>query len=195
MNSTIHRVFISLVILISLGGGTLADEQPVYVMYIQGGENSITSEADGAVSLTIRDIIPYANIIHGERNTLIPVEISVVNRLPAPAAVVLNEGRNESVTFVAISDLSLSEGNTTLTILASPEKFYEGEALRSFDSGTVDIRNLIERKFDHIGVYLEEQEQPVENKWNNPNAPVGTCMNDCMNTGKKAYECANICNI
>ena len=147
------------------------------------------------MSLTIRDIIPYANIIHGERNTLIPVEISVVNRLPAPAAVVLNEGRNESVTFVAISDLSLSEGNTTLTILASPEKFYEGEALRSFDSGTVDIRNLIERKFDHIGVYLEEQEQPVENKWNNPNAPVGTCMNDCMNTGKKAYECANICNI
>ena len=187
MEHMVPREFFCLVILVSLAGVTFADEQPTYVMYIQGGENSITSETDGNVSITILDIVPYANLIDGERNSLLPVEILNFHQWPATAAVVLDDGSNASVSFVTISDLSFAKGNTTLTILASPDEFYEGEALGSFASGKGEINTLIGKKFDHIGLYVEGDFQPVANAEEGPDERYNRCLAECRNGDRNRF--------
>ncbi len=187
MEHTIPREFFCLVILVSLAGVTFADEQPTYVMYIQGGANSITSETDGNVSITILDIVPYANLIHGERNSLLPVEILNSHQWPATAVVVLNDGSNSSISFVTISVLSFSKGNTTLNILASPDEFYEGEALGSFASGKGEIHTLIDKKFDHIGLYVEGELPPVANAEESPDERYNRCVAECRNGDRNTF--------
>ncbi len=163
MDSTLPRVIFCFCILVSFVGLVSADQQPFHRLYVQGGENSVTGGVDDNLSFMIKDVVPYINYEKNGKNTLVPVTLLSNSSLPATAALVMADGNNESVSIVTISHIALTQENTTLTLQISPEKFYEGEGLSSFNSSKEDIQNLIDKKFSNIGIYIEKIEKTKDN--------------------------------
>ena len=87
----------------------MADETPLYMIYIQGGEASITEETDGMVELTVRDVASHFHISEKEYGILIPVDTLPSFSYPLNAAVVFSDTLEESTSMIEISNLTLSE--------------------------------------------------------------------------------------
>ena len=65
MNHHVLVGFICLFLLISLAGLCIADESPGYMVYVQGGESSITNGSGGVYMMTVKDIVPYFYLTNG----------------------------------------------------------------------------------------------------------------------------------
>lgn len=164
MSRCIEPAFICLLLLISLVGVGQADEAPGYFVYVQGGDSSITNGSDGMTEITVKDIIANFYIANGMKSILHPVERLTKLRYPLDAAMVFSGADNESVSMVTISNLSLSEGDTVLTLQVTPMKYYEGEVLKSFtgEKGRLDMTNVGEVL--STGIYMEMKGIAPENE-------------------------------
>ena len=132
MNRSLLLGFISLFLLVSLAGYCVADKAPTYVIYVQGGESSITNGTNGAYVITVNDIVPYFHVTDGEKSVLLPIKSLRILTCPMSAALALSGTGNETTTLVQVANVSLSEGNKILTLQVNPLKFYEGEVFKSF---------------------------------------------------------------
>ena len=141
----------------------MADEAPGYVVYVQGGESTITEGPDGEMTITVQDVIPFVHIANEEKNRLNPVEILSGYTYPLDAALVFSGSDGESAFLVTISNLSLSNDDTILMLQVTPEEFYEGELLNSFVRETKGSDLLTQSGTISTGIYIEKNAGKAEN--------------------------------
>lgn len=164
MNNDFSFLFICSLLLISLPGVCMAEESPTFVAYVQGGESSLNTDPNGVSVITVRDIAPYFHITDGEKSYLLSVGNLPGYSFPLNAALVFTEPDNESTYRVEVSNLSLSDGNTSLTLQVQPLEFYEGEVLKPFMSTDTDIKTINELSNNiFTGMYLELIGNPQAN--------------------------------
>ena len=72
--------------------------------------------------ITVNDVVPYFHLADGNKSSLIPVERLTNVTFPLNAAVVFSGADNETAFMVEVSNLSLSDGNKSLTLLVKPLK-------------------------------------------------------------------------
>jgi len=148
-------------LLVALVGLCIADEAPSYLVYVQGGESSITNGSDGATVITVKDIVPYLHIGDKEKSGLIPVERLANLMNPMSAALVFSGVDNETTFMVQVSNLSLSDGNTVLTLQVEPLPYYDGDRLASFTRK--GLKTLVESQYTNSAIYLEITGTPSDN--------------------------------
>ncbi|MFH0966970.1 MAG: hypothetical protein V1862_04720 [Methanobacteriota archaeon] len=142
---------------------SFADEIPTATAYLQGGASSITDGTDQMVEITIKDIIPYAHITNGDKNTLVPLSI-ISNHTPnLNAAIVFSDDSNESFSFITISNMSLSNDDKDLILQVTPLKYYEGEALQPFFSQNQKMSPETGEKSTITRIYIESPLKPLTN--------------------------------
>ncbi|MDD1727831.1 MAG: hypothetical protein LUQ50_02030 [Methanospirillum sp.] len=161
------------VLLVALAGFCIADEAPGYLVYVQGGEGSITNGSDGATVITVKDIVPYYHITDNEKSSLIPVERLANLPYPLSTALVFSGDDNETTFMVQVSQLSLSDGNTVLTLQVEPLPYYEGDRLASFTSK--GLKTLVESQYTKSAIYMDMAGTPPENGC----PPTFCCGDDC----------------
>lgn len=155
--------FISLLLLVSFGGFCVAEESPGYVVYVQGGEVSITNGTSGNMVVAIQDIIPYCHVQDSGKSYLVPVAGLTNSSLPLNAALVFYRVDGESTSLVRISNLSLSDENKVLTLQVTPLAYYEGSALKTFGTDKNELTGDMAGNNSRTGVYLEMTTSPSTN--------------------------------
>ena len=163
MTRKIPFVFICLLLLVSLAGVSMADEAPSYVAYIQGGEAFITDGTDGMVEIIVKDVIPHFHVSEQEIGILVPVELLTNVTYPVNAAMVFSGIDDESTSIVEVSNLSLSDGNSVLTLQVRPLEFYEGERLKLFHSENKGLNVINRAAISFTGIYAEINAALLEN--------------------------------
>lgn len=141
--------------LVSLAGICIAAESPTYIIYIQGGENFITDGSDGMMKIVVSDVVPYVYINMGEKSRLIPVGRLTSFTYPLTAAMVFSGTDNESTSMVMVSNLSLSEGNKTLTLDVTPLKYYDGEKLKFLANEQTELTARKNEALKKTQIYIE----------------------------------------
>lgn len=159
MNQFIPIGFTSILLLLCLVGGCIADEEPGYLVYIQGGKSTITEGAYGTRMITVQDIVPYVYTISGEKSSLIPLD--ELNNVPDPLDAVLffSETGNETSCMVEVSRLSLTDEGNVLTIEVAPLPFYDGDVLTPYRNESSGWDTLADKTYSQFGLYGE---MPVE---------------------------------
>jgi hypothetical protein len=173
MNRFIQFGVICSLLLVFLAGLCVADEAPSNLVYVQGGECSITNGTDGTYVITVTDVIPYVHFANGNKSSLISVE--ELTNLTYPLNAVLEfSGVNSETSMVAISNVSISDGNMILTLQAKDLEFYKGSSLKTFasDSKNLKVGNGIDAR--NTGLYLE-----IIGKSPNNGDSVEDCMAQC----------------
>jgi len=195
MNYYVFYGFISLLLLICLAGVGMAEEAPGSVVYVQGGVSSITEGADGEMIITVQDIIPYFHLPNGNESFLMPVEFLSVDAYPLNAAVVFSGADDESVSLVIISNLSLSDDNTVLTLHVIPQEFYEGEVLKSFTHESKDLDITTTPTRYNTGIYIEKTSLPATNSDYACEACIDRCIQGkgCIKEGN--FQCCGPCDV
>jgi hypothetical protein len=155
--------FTCLLLLISLTVVTMATEFPGYVLYIQGGESSITNGTDGMTVITVKEVVPYFHITDGNKSILLPVEGLTNITNPLNTAVVFSDADSDYISLVEVSDLSLSEGNTSLILQVKPLEFYDGKMLRGFANEKNELPIGKTSNFKSFGIYMETTQLPPAN--------------------------------
>ena len=153
----------SLLLLFLAGFCMAATEQPGSVIYVQGGACTLTDGSDGMTMVTIVDIVPYIHISEGEKNQLLPAEQLSGLTFPLNAALVVSGTNDESASIVAISNLSLSDEDKTLTLQVTPRKYYEGSALKAFASENQQFGGSGTGGSVYSGLYIEQKPGIPEN--------------------------------
>ncbi len=167
-----------------MAGVCMADDVPPYLVYIQGGQSTVTEGTDGSYEIEVNDIIPYFHISDGIQGSLIPVEYLSGLSYPLNGAIVFTGAKNESTSMISVSNLSLSDGTMVLTLHAEPLEFYEGSLLASFAhekrvlDGSIQTENTSTRIFfeqskkfpvneddDCPGYYKDPQNSPCAPAW------------------------------
>jgi hypothetical protein len=164
MIQVIRIGLISFILMVSLAGTCLAEDTPGYLLYLQGGESSVTNGSDGAQVVTIKDIIPYLYQKAENSGFLIPATQLVNTTTPLKAALIRSGTGNESVSLVEISNLSLSEKELTLTLKVGSPIFYEGELLKPFASESTGLVTEISGVYT-TGLYLEISGKTPDNRY------------------------------
>lgn len=162
MNHWLSLGFICSFLLISLAGFCVADEAPSFLVYVQGGECSITDGTDGVYEITVKDIIPYYHLTDEKKSSLVPIEALSNLTIPMSAALVLTSVDNETTVMVQVVNMSLSDENKVLILQADPLEFYEGERLTSFNKNKQGFP-LGDEQFARAAVYLESVTAPSSN--------------------------------
>jgi hypothetical protein len=116
--------------------------------------------------ITVQDLIPYVHIKNGEKSPLMAVELLTTMTEPLNVALIFSGADNESTSMVEVSNLSLSDGNTVLTLQVKPLEFYDGEALKSFESEKSAANTVSVGQHDNIGIYIEDLISPLDNSEN-----------------------------
>jgi len=99
-----------------------------------GNSHSILQETGGMMVITIQDLIPYLYVSDNEKSVLSPVEDLFGYATPLNAALVFSGPDGNSVSFIEVSNLSLSEGGRSLTLEVTPLLQYTGDILKSLES-------------------------------------------------------------
>ena len=152
-----------LFLLVSLAGFCIADEAPGYSVYIQGGESSMTEDADGLMLVTIQDVVPYICLEFEKGDRLLPISDVTIFQFPLNAALAFSGTDGDSVSLIQISNLSLSDDNKELTLQINPLEFYEGEMLKGYAHDAIAIEKISTETQKSIGVYLEVPAQTPSN--------------------------------
>lgn len=126
-----------------------------YTAYVQGGESSVADWVNKKPVIKVQDIAPYFLIPDGEEIIQVPIDLLSLYPYPLNAAVVFSGGDAGSVSLVEVSNLSLSEGNKTLTLQATPLEFYDGEVLQSFASEKNELPVNKAGTFNRFCIYIE----------------------------------------
>ena len=146
--------FISVLLLVSLVGISLADESPSYIAYVQGGQSSITNSTNGSFVLTVKDLIPYFHLSYGKTGRLIPVEQLINLTYPMNAALVFSGADNETIFMVEVVKV-VPDANNVLTIQVKPLQYYEGEHLTSFNGKREGFEALKDSQYSRFAIYGE----------------------------------------
>ena len=165
MNRQFLRGLAYLFLLVSLAGVCIAEDIPGSVVYLQGGESSITNGSDGMPVVTVQDLVQYVHVTDGKKSILIPVQQLTNMTAPMNAALVLSGEDKESTFVVEVSNLSLSDGNNTLTLQVNPLEFYEGSVLKSFSNVSHDWTAEKQERYPQSGIYLEWSIPVPKNKY------------------------------
>lgn len=152
-----------LLLLVSLAGFCIADEAPGYSVYIQGGELSMTEDADGLMLVTIQDVVPYICLEFEKGDRLLPISDVTIFQFPLNAALVFSGTDGDSISLIQISNLSLSDDNKDLTLQINPLEFYEGEMLKGYAHDAIAIEKINTETHKSIGVYMEVPAQTPSN--------------------------------
>lgn len=163
MKGSLSFGLICFLLLVSLAGVCMAEKLPAAVVYIQGGESEITNGSDGMTMITMKDVVPYLHMSYGNKSYMMPVQFLSTFTYPLNTVVVFSGAEGESSSLVEISNLSLSDGNKTLTLQVIPLEFYEGERLKSFTSEKKSIVAYEGAKFMSTGIYVENRASTQEN--------------------------------
>ena len=155
MNHYILLGFICSFLLVSFAGSGMAEDSPGSVAYLQGGQSIITNGTDGMTDIIVQDLVPYVHVTDGKKSILIPVQQLTNMTAPMNAALVLSGEDKESTFVVEVSNLSLSDGNNTLTLLVKPLEFYEGDILKSFAGDRKELEPEKIGKPMSTGIYIE----------------------------------------
>ena len=151
----------------------MAAESPIYVAYIQGGESTITNGSSGMDLITVKDVVPYFHIADGNWSSLVSIKQLSNITYPLHAAFIFSDNNGENSSIIEISNLSLSYEMKALTLQITPQKYYEGEVLKSFSKNVgLDILNV--SKFSSTGIYLELIGNPPQNYGFGPVMPCPT---------------------
>lgn len=163
MNRGLMIGIICAFLMVSLPGICFADKSPgQYITYIQGGESSVTKEAEGMM-MTIQDVIPYMNVGFNAEQQLIPTsEVSYFHD-PINAALMFSGDDGESVSFVQISHISFSNETKALSMQITPLEYYDGEMLTAYAKDAIAIENINTTMQKTIGVYIEVASHTPEN--------------------------------
>ncbi len=161
---------IASLLLVVLAGVGIADETPSSVMYMQGGENSVSNGTDGMLTITVKDAVPYGNVISGNVNNLVPVKAMTNISKPMDAVVIFTGPDTKNSYVVQISNLSISD-DETLTLEVTPKKYYEGEALKLYTTVNQTAEIVNEKGMPNIGIYMEY----IPAKQSNDVSIQGTC--------------------
>lgn len=164
MKSSVSLGFICFLLPVFLAGICMADEVPGSLMYIQGGESSITEGFDGEKLITVQDIIPYLQLSVGNKNYLELVSKLSGITYPLNAAIVVSGCDKESVSLVEIFNLSLSDENKSLLLQVKPLEFYEGSVLKTFEGETSGLDTIDVGNCSQTGVYIEVLGSAAENE-------------------------------
>ncbi len=175
-------------------GFCIAAESPGYVVYVQGGDTTITNGSDGMMELTVKDIIPYLSLANDEKRLLLPIDRLTNETYPVNAALLFSSGDAERGEIVEVSNLSLSDEFQTLTLQVKPLDFYEGNELKSFaTSKNQESQGTIEGEtnYEGVGIYLEISGPIPENTYPNPLNCIERCLAEKF--GRTYDYCESVC--
>jgi hypothetical protein len=189
--------FICSFLFVSLAGFCMADETPAYVLYIQGGGSTVAEiDDDGMQVLTIHDIIPYFHFLNGERSNLVPIQSLCGLAFPAEAALLFKGAGGESVSMVRVSNLSLTDGDKSLTLQVTPTEYYEGKPLESFVRDNKELPRDGEKNITLTGLYIESTKTPANAGTVCTNVDSSTCfdLNYCRSLSWGPLSPDNCCS-
>lgn len=168
---------ISLLLMILFTGVCMADEAPSSLVYVQGGESTITDGSDGMYVLTVQDVIPYIHVTDGVRSHLEPVQLLPVFTYPINAALVLSGADGESVSLLKISNATTLKDKKELTLKVTPLQYYDGQMLKSFANESKGIDTFKDGKHNETAIYFEMNQKPLVNSCSYP-CPMGCFWSD-----------------
>lgn len=127
MSSWFSIPLLGLLLLISLSSVCLADSEAKYQLFVQGGESTITNEANNTYILTVQNIIPYFQYISDGLNNFAPIrDLSATT--PKKAIITfygVNQTTNKtSITSGEITGISFSDDYTTLNLTMQPPQYF-----------------------------------------------------------------------
>lgn len=185
MNRSLITGGICVFLMVSLTGICIAEESSGYIMYIQGGEPSITKEPDGMM-ITLQDVVPYMSLGFETTKRLFPTSEVSYFHFPINAALIFSGTDGESVSLVQVTNLSFSNETKVLSMQVTPLEFYEGEMLKAYANDTVPIEKVTIEKQKSMNVYLGvDSHAPVN--WNE--CQIDECMQEC----NRYVECNQDC--
>jgi len=154
---------VGLLLVCSIIGTGIADDNTRYVAYLQGGAGALSEGANGTMVLTIADMVPYYSVPVMNRNILMPLSQDTLPELPIDAALVQNGAEGETVYLIKISSWNYAPDTNELSLAIAPVEFYEGGLLQEFADikGELSAENVEEAL--SIGLYLESLEFTPEN--------------------------------
>lgn len=165
----------------------MADETPSYLVYIQGGEASITDGTDGMMELTVRDVVSHFHLSEKEYGILIPVETLTSFAYPLNAAVFFSDTLEESTSMAEISNLTLSEENKVLTLQVKPLEFYDGERLSALNREKEDLYGTDLAAITFTGIFVEVPGASLENGCD------PECIRRCQERYPESVSCWKQC--
>ena len=176
------HVFTCILLVCSLAGVSIAAESPSYIFSLQGGQSTITNASDGMM-ITVTAIDPNVTVSNGTVNKTTPVRYLAYLKSPFNAAVVFSGADSERTSMVAISNLSLSDDDTVLSLQVTPLKFYEGEGLKFYAEKKGELSTDSDENLNSTQIYLETSGSIPENTECPPGtfycALYSTCCKDC----------------
>lgn len=120
------RLF-GILLLISLSSVCIADSEEEYQLFVQGGESTITNEANNTYILTVQNIIPHFQYISDGLNNLAPIQ-DLSATTPKTAIVSfygVNHTTNKtSITSGEVTGISFSNDYTTLNLTLQPPQYF-----------------------------------------------------------------------
>jgi hypothetical protein len=132
----------------------LAENSPSIVLYVQGGETTISNGSDGTYNVDVKEVVPYSYFADGPVSHLIMVEKLINLPYPLKAALDFTNSDGESSSIVDISNISYSGKDNNLILRIKPIPFYDGVVLSNYKND-FDWKNNTEVTSTDIGIYME----------------------------------------
>lgn len=132
-------------------------------IFVEGGESSIINESEAMIKITFHDIIPYFQISDGNISELLPIK-NLINFVdPMNSLYILADRENKNIFLVEISNISLSDGNDTLSFNAKPQKYFDGELFKSFNDEIKEGLPILSESNKKSAHYIEYLVKPMNN--------------------------------
>ncbi|MBN1165524.1 MAG: hypothetical protein JXA44_00155 [Methanospirillaceae archaeon] len=164
MNRYSTSGLLTAILLFSLTGFCIADETPMFLAQIQGGESGIAGETDEMMVITIENYAPYFNITEGNATYSMPLEHLTTISWPLHAAILFADDEEDTVCLVTVANLSVSEEENLMMLHVAPLPFYEGELLTPLAEEFVELDTMQGETFNNTVVYLEMPRPKAENE-------------------------------
>lgn len=181
-----------LFLVVSLDGIGLADGADAYVLYLQGDEGRITDKTEGIFTIMVTGLPTLMNVTKGDQNSTVPVYLISNISAPSHAAITFSHSGNPSVAIINISQISLNDNNSNLTLTGTSLPFYDDTALVSVTGDIVDLNQVTADQWSDIGVYLEIQNIPPTNMEGGMNKKCDLCRGNCV-MSPQSGSCLEIC--
>ncbi|MBN1165525.1 MAG: hypothetical protein JXA44_00160 [Methanospirillaceae archaeon] len=155
---------LTVILLFSLTGFCIADETPIFLAQIQGGESTVAGGTDEMMVISIENYAPYFNITEGNATYSVPLEQRTTISWPLHAAILFTNDEKDTASLVTVANLSVSEEENILTLQVAPLPFYEGELLTTLAEEFVELDTMQGETFRNTRVYLEMEKPKAENE-------------------------------
>lgn len=181
MNSFRTFGFFCVLILVTLPGICGAEETPLTISYIQGGDSVIADGIDGMMEITVHNVVPYYYYTKEEHNVLLPINGFTTFPCPFNAAIIFSANDNTTISMIKVSNLTISDDNKIITMAVTPLTYYdEGQGLSSFADKYVELTASSSEGSIITQIYAETRLNQSENDYG--------C--DCC-VGWSCYQCPN----